>query len=268
MSRSERFLRHLAQNKPTLPLKICTFNSPTSGSDFEVVEVPKFGPFNNPAYSRFNRAADRYALWAFVFSFLEMYQRGFQWMTWVETDCRFSVPAWDERLFHALEDSTLCRHPVIGGTPVAWHAWSKGSVWSARTVEFAYNYQRASGVPMAIEGAFDGPPGYLLYPNGALALYWIPDLVEAFKPALELLKKGPSADQMEALAARLLAFDYYMGSFLVKKYGIDLMNRFAITPWVYSGCGEDHVTLGERINMLSRKTKAAVHQIKGDVYEW
>lgn len=264
-----KFLTHLKKYQRGLPFYITTFGQPVSGYGMEVISVPRFGPFENPLYTRYNRPSDRYALWAFIFSALEIKRRGFEWMMWLETDCRVKGDNWDHQIVSASLDShDGCFPPVIGGTPVGWHLWSKGVEWSMRTIDFAYRYQRRSGVPMQFEGAFDGPWGYLLYPNGAFGMYLISDLLEFYPAMFEVAENFPVAGvDMEKMAVKILAFDFYVGKMLVAKYGLSLLDRFAVAPNIYSGCGDDYISEGERITMLRRGNKVGIHQIKTQVYE-
>lgn len=265
LSKEVRFLRHVQSFTRKLPLFVTTDGDIVNdASGLTVLKIPKLGPFENTNYNRFNRPADRYAFWAFVHSLRLALEHGFQWFIVLETDCRIAVNDWDLAMSYALN---RVPGPLVGGTPVCWHPWSSGQEWSRRLVEFAYAYQREAGVPMAFEGAHAGAWPLTLYPNGALAIYNTSVLAPFFRESLAELSTPGKLDR-EAHAVRALAFDLYIGRSLVEAYGLSLLDRFAWCTRSYSGCENHHIGYGERFDMLQRKTKVAVHQIKTPVYDF
>lgn len=266
IDKDSRFLNHLQTFQRKYPLFVFTDGENTnSASGLTILKIPKIGPFNNVEFNCFNKPSDRYATWAFINALKLADEADIEWFLWLETDCRFSESFWDSIILHTTFNGVEA--PLIGGTPVCWHPWSKGAEWSKRLIEFAYKYQRSSGLPMAFEGAHDGSWGTCLYPNGALALYKTSELLPFFEMGLKFLRKQVTLDP-EIYAIQILAFDLYIGRCLTNRYGLELIDRFAVSPRSYSGCDNHHINEDERIGMLSGKRKVAVHQIKRSIYDF
>jgi hypothetical protein len=111
---------------------------------------------------------------------------------------------------------------------------------------------------MAFEGAHQGPSGMALYPNGALAIYNTKAMAQCFDNSLVALNANPKICKEEQPA-----YDLHIGRWIINQFGAEeATKKVAYIPSVYSGSRNHHVTLEERINMLMRGKKVAVHHLK------
>jgi hypothetical protein len=265
LRKAEKFLAHLQKWKRAFPLIIITDSPYNFTFGLDVFRVPAFGSFGqNPRLNRMNSPSDRYATWAFTHCLRFAAENKFDWLLYLEQDCRFRGDFWDELLVQPLVDRK--EPPVALGTPVCWHPWSRGPEWSRRVLEYAYAYSRATGFPFTFEGGHDGSWPSCFYTNGALSVYNIETILPLFQQNFE--KLTCSVVEREELAARQQAFDLYIGRRLTAKHGLALLDQLAWNPLVYSGCGNHHLTEAERLLLLKREQVVAVHQVKQAIYEF
>ncbi len=251
--KARSFLEHLNFFRRALPLHILSdANTTTAG----ITKIPKIGPFQAVGLCA---ASDQYAFMAFLRIVLQAKELGLDYFILVESDCRFSSHEWDLRMWE--EFSKWPTKALFGGTPVCWHPWANGERDGRSLIDYAYKYQRASGVCMAFEGEHSGPWGTAIYPNGALAIYNVAECLEYFALAISHLESDLVIQGHVASSHH--AFDLHIGRSLVKKYGVPgALRRLAFLPSVYSGCKNHHVSQEQRIEMINSKKKVAIHQIK------
>lgn len=258
------FLPHLQRFKRALPLHILTDGPVNEVARATVTKLPTLGPFTTAVHTC--QPSDQYAYWAFVHVIDQARKLDLDYFLLVENDCRFSRDNWDAQMLSDFQSWPRDAKPLFGGTPVCWHPWARGHHFAQLLIDYAYHYQVASGVAMAFEGSHTSQWGTALYPNGALAIYNVAELCEYFAHSLELLK----TNDPRAMAQRAIddhAFDLHIGRKFIAKHGEAVLDKLAYIPSVYSGCKDHHVTLGQRLAMLSGP-KVAVHHIKTSEHPW
>lgn len=231
--------------------------SPAPNSGFQFIPMKRCQvPYttSHRGIGKNRRPADHFALWAFVRAIEYCKFKGHSHFIWIEPDCRFTKPQWDLQML-----AEFHKDSVIGGTPVIWHPWSEGAGMSMSVVQFAFEYQEKSGVPMAMHGNDDGPIGFAMYPNGALGIYKVSEMELYFKTALS---GQMSPREAAEFSEDVIAFDTLVGRCFTKTHGINIFSKFSAITCVYSGCGNQYVTQKERLAMIEHKTKVAVHQVK------
>lgn len=254
------FADNLDRSVPHRPIHLLTHDS------FYAHEAPWLKKIVLPDIGHFSRdrigdslPSDRYALWGFVEAIRLAKETNSPYFLYVEDDCRFSALGWDSTMIHELV--SFRPHALLAGSPVFWHPWMGGHLMSRKAIDFAYEYQCRSQVPMAFEGAHIGNNGQAFYPNGALAIYNTDLCCSFFKEPLEMGVNTVTSVR-EELALRYHAFDLYVGQQFLRHYQDRAFEYLFGLSKSYSGCKDHHVTANQRIQFLTKRRKVAVHHLK------
>ena len=241
-----RFLRNIDQNAPSSPT---VFFSDTGHNRSMVGK-----------WSRSKHSAEILRSWnassiigseAFFGVAREVLHSGATHMLWLEADCRVTKPGWDEDI---LSEFVCKRGACCGGTPVMWNAFSVGGRFDSAVLSFAARHLELSGIPPAFEGGMYESTS--IYPNGALAIYSIDELLSLF---------GWKAFVDPASCTKeITPFDHAFGLKMFERYGESVLDMIAPVSCSYSGCGDKRVSEAQRIEMVKSGSKVAVHQIKRD----
>lgn len=187
-------------------------------------------------------------------------REGHTHVIYVENDCRVN-DGWDKAIAGEFFEWRY-HHPLVvcGGSPVCWQPCAWGYQFEYKLIDLAANYQDVSGVPMALEGGLietGEQKRPIAYPNGALGIYSLQWLCEAFghDPFIHPERHLPS----------LVPWDWQIGRRLCEMYGMDMLERIAPIGCAYSGCKDHHVTAEKRLQWYQEGKKVAVHQIKGNI---
>lgn len=187
---------------------------------------------------------------AWMFSVNIAIEKGIDHFLYLETDCRVTCDDWDKKMF---DEYFAWKHgvPLCGGSPVCWHPFVHGYQWDKLVIQYAYEYQQASGMAMA----FEGTPNDVcwLYPNGALQII----------NAKEIAKFWPAqlSDPLR-YCRELIPWDLALGVKMTNLLREDTFKRMAWLSCSYSGCKNHHVTETRRMEMIKNKEKVAVHEVK------
>lgn len=182
--------------------------------------------------------------------------RQLDWLILMEADCRVIGDYWDKAIF---DEFSTFDDAVMGGTPVVWSLNRGGRLLTMSIIDYAADYQRRMGVPIAIHGYHGSIPSKrgpematpCLYPNGAAAVY-----------AVGLLAKMFPNYREDSAAASITAFDMAIGFSLHQLYGDGVTKKVAAMTSVFSGYGSEILTEQERRDWISTGRVRAVHQIK------
>lgn len=250
-------------------MEVCTFHHIPTMPDFTLAARSTKVPYKVPS--------DMYAFVAFLDAIYLATELGADYFWYYETDCRFNKGWWTTLLEDnfSIKPHDLATCNVIVGTPVCWHPWSLGHEVSNLIMKYGANVAQSTGVAMAFEGDHYGSMSF--YVNGALALYPTELMHEVFQrwfSALQYPRKSfssavPPRDlvgyalDVSQHISQAVAFDAYIGRYLIQRFGITAtVNRIYPSRFTYSGCGNHHVPLSYRKNMLLEKIKGAVHHLK------
>jgi hypothetical protein len=257
--KESKFLDHLLRFKRSFPLIVVTDGPiPTVKLPYVIAPIPLLGPFTERVGN--SKPSDQYAVWAFVYTFLAAKKRGVKYFLLLEEDCRISTDLFDKILWG--EFMRWPTNALFGGTPVMWHPWCNGNEISKQVINYAYAYQTDSGLPMCLEGDFGVPQRQAFYPNGAIAIYSVSECEIIFKNMVEMLGTNASLLEKACAAQFVEAFDFYIGLYMMRKYGPRAFDLVAYLPSAYSGWGNNHVTLEQRKRMIATRSKVAVHHLK------
>lgn len=240
--------------------------------------MPDFGLAARSTKVPYKMPSDMYAFVAFLDAIYLATELGADYFWYYETDCRFNQGWWSRLLDNNFntKESDIASCNVIVGTPVCWHPWSLGHEVSDKLIKYAASSSQSTGVAMAFEGAHYGPNSMSLYANGALALYPTELMHIVFQrwfSALQYPRRTftPSQDpvgyalDVGSQISQAIAFDAYIGRFMIQRFGIDeTMHRLIPSRTTYSGCGNHHVPLSYRKELLLDQIKGAVHHLKHD----
>lgn len=187
---------------------------------------------------------------AWMFSINIALERGIDHFLYLETDCRVTCDDWDKRMF---DEYFAWKHgvPMCGGSPVCWHPFVHGYEWDKLVIEYAYEYQKASGMAMSFEGSPQKP--CWLYPNGALQIINVKEVAELWPAQL--------SDPVRYVR-ELIPFDLALGVKMTEKLREETFKRMAWLACSYSGCKNHHVSEERRMAMIKNHEKVAVHEVK------
>jgi len=162
---------------------------------------------------------------------------------YVESDCAV-VDGWDAAVWDEFE---RLGRPACAGYPVFFNAWQGDYKVSKLVVEYAHEYQQRAGLPPAFEGCLQDP--FLLYPNGALAVYD----VKMARAAMDRFFYG--------LPDNAPAFDHEFAHWLVRTFGARVFDVVGGLACVYSICNERQATKAQMLSWLESGFKVAVHKV-------
>lgn len=113
-------------------------------------------------------------------------------------------------------------------------------------------------MPLSFEGGWEGETA--IYPNGAIAFYGIGLLRLAFRAFLNKIDSNPQDFLSLALEAK--AFDWHLGKFIHRSFGLRAFGHVLPLHSSYSGCLNHRVGLEERAGLYFSKAKVAIHHLK------
>ena len=250
-----QFIANIRDNAPAN--KILFFSDHIDEvSGYTVVKIPPFDPGRN--------ISTPYADRAFLNAINICAARNITWMLYLETDCRVRNPRgptaapnvdviqyWDSIMFD--QHFAWPQFPICSGTPVSWHCGAWGPDFEAKIRDYAARYEKASGLPMAIEGGRVKGDQPDLYPNGALGIYHVPAMQAVFEAEL----KDP-----ERNAHQVHGFDQALGKRMMRALRERMIDHVGWHTCSYSGCGGRWFTLPQRLEMLNSGKVVSVHQVK------
>jgi len=181
---------------------------------------------------------------------------GLTYFLWLETDSRVGCKDFDAVVL----DEFFKNYPngvSSAGSPVVWDLNSGGKDFALKVVEMAWNYQKASGLPMGFYSGkhpHDGS-GATLYVNGSCAVYETAAMLKIFD-------MNATVD-ISILAKRTTAYDLEIGRRLWNYHGPQSVNHVGWIACSYSAFGNTITTEAERLQMLADGRKVLCHQIKG-----
>lgn len=182
-------------------------------------------------------------------------QDGYDFAIYIESDCRFGQPAWDNVIFE--EHFNLGFPVVASGSLVCWNPFSSGLEVTQRwerliceTNERRINPRR--NFPIPTYGTRDsGKPS--IFPNGALGVYdlrWIKDFFDLSNTV--------------KIASESFAWDFLIGQKIWEKFGVQSFDVVGNLQCIFSGYSDQITTEPERLNMLRSGDVVAVHQVKSN----
>lgn len=241
------FRDNIRQFKTTY--QVILFSDRPDRSDMETVISPE----------KHNKPGKKWIIsnYCFLKSIQIAVKHSLDWMILLEADCRVNGDNWDQKItteFSQFGDA------VTGGTPVCWNLNRGGRTLTMKVIDYASEYQKRSGIPMAMHGVHgsligNGRPDVYqqpcLYPNGAAAIY-----------SVELLKRAFPKYADDSWASQITAWDMHLGYQLHNFYGDEVSKRVAALSTVFSGYGDEILSEHERRDWLTSGRVCAVHQIK------
>ncbi len=248
------FLAHLSKVGCSLPLHLMSkrkFPGLPSFADNVVVDDLEGSPVPS-IYKSIPRY--QWSIYAFANACLLADQSGYDFMCYIEDDCRMKN-GWEL----TLRDEAIgsCRNPWQVGTPCLWNMTDDGDVqWVGDCLAYAEEYRKQTGLVPAMEGIVDNPYGIkrCLFANGAFAFFSKEAMEETILPRVRLgglkaLEGTPPYDiQFGEVGRRLLG-----------------RNVFQRTRWMgslYSGCGDHWMDANDRLKLFESGQIVAVHQVK------
>jgi hypothetical protein len=121
--------------------------------------------------SKNHSAKNAFGTAAFMTALEIAYCNGYEYLLYVEDDCRLQprfADAMVEEFLNELEGS-LYDKPILYGTPIVWNPMSPGRYFYQRFLTAAESYYRFNSIPLQIQGDRSHQPA--VYANGALAIY-------------------------------------------------------------------------------------------------
>lgn len=174
---------------------------------------------------------------------------GYTHMIYVESDCRVGIDYWDSILVNeAFSDG----EPLAAGTVVTYNCSNQGISFTREWNLFIKD-NALKAFPISSFGGYSASAkaDAVIFPNGALGVYSIEWL---------LSKLDMSSTPTEA--AKIMAWDYFIGVELVKEFGGGVFGKVKHLNSVYSGYGDVATTEEERKELLISGKVVGVHQIK------
>lgn len=241
------FRENIRQFKTNYP--VILFSDRPDRADMETIVSPE----------KFNRPGKKWVIsnYCFLKAIQVAVKRGLDWMILLEADCRVNGDNWDQKI---TTEFSQFGEAVMGGTPVCWNLNRGGRTLTMRVIDYASEYQKRAGIPMALHGVHGGltgnsqPTTYqqpCLYPNGAAAIY-----------SVELLRRAFPNYTDDSWSTQITAWDMHLGYQMHNFYGDDVTKRVAALAAVFSGYGDEILSAQERRDWLTSGKICAVHQIK------
>ncbi len=183
-------------------------------------------------------------------------KEGWDKVLYVEEDCRFGRPGWDEPLWAEYAENPLA---VVGGTPAIWHYGT--SAYTNTHLRMWIDYVRHKTDQRApilfdqngLHHGVEHKKAPWLHPIGALAIYdlrWLKTVFPGWN-------KGDGK-----VASGMGPFDVHLGKALWTTYGNDQFAHFSVFRSSFSGYKDRNLTLDQRKAGILNKTFTAVHPIK------
>lgn len=175
--------------------------------------------------------------------------QGYTHIIYLESDCRVGIDYWDAIVINeAFSDG----EPLAAGTIVTYNCSNQGISFT-RDWNLFIRDNALKAFPISSFGgqgaSVKAEP--VVFPNGALGVYSIEWL---------LSKLDMSSTPTEA--AKIMAWDYFIGVELVKEFGGGVFGKVKHLNSVYSGYGDIATTEEDRKGLLISGKVVACHQIK------
>lgn len=241
---SSTFLANLNENLPASPLVL--FGVDGNGP---VRPIPDFRPLvKGPKWPHLSN-------YAFLTALEIAEDEGWSHVVYIEEDCRFGIPGWDEELIRDYEANPRA---VMGGTPAIWH-YGPSALSNKYLQAFIERTRRETDqrAPLFFDknGFSHGEEhsrSPWLHPIGALAIYNLKWLRSVFPREAD---KAKSASGMGP-------FDVELGKALWTTYGNEQFSHFATFTRSFSGYKDQLLTLTQRAERLLDGSLVAIHPVK------
>lgn len=242
----EAFVRNVSKYKTEYPLYFYS-DAPGAYPGMGVTEIPdvaKAVSYRNVPLSCNNSAYARgidVALTA-----------GLDYMLYLETDVRVRGDYWDGKIFKEFFKPKDC---VIGGSASVWNLGFQPASDAFKIVNFINKHIKITGrMPLVFQSVGrDGQAPPMLFANGAISIVHTPTADAIF---------GGRKYDFGAFCANTGAWDLFCGRAFFNEFKMEIFDRFAMLPSVYSGYRDMNYSLSDRKAMLTSGAVVAVHQIK------
>lgn len=179
---------------------------------------------------------------------------GLDYMLYLETDVRVRGDHWDDKIF---SEFFLDKDCVVGGSASCWNTGFQPAVNAFRILKFINRYIKKTGrMPLIFQSVGrDGQAPPMLFANGALSVIHTATVDAVF---------GGRKYDWPTFVTNMGAWDLFCGRAFYNQFQMEIFDRFAILPSVYSGYRDMNYSLAERKKMLMDGDVVAIHQVK----EW
>ncbi len=240
---SDSFYANITKFKAKYPLYL--FSDDPRWTPSQLVKWPDWGG-KKPAWAINN--------WLFAKSLQIAKAANLDYWIFCESDSRVGCDNFDEIIF----EDFFSRYPngiATAGSPVCWDVAAGGREFAKRVIEEAWNYQKATGMPMPF---YSGKApmdcsGAAYYANGSLAIYQTEAMLKIFS--------GFDVDIVH-FSKHMTAFDLQLGRSIWNYHRANAIEHVGWLSTCYSAYGNCVTTEKERLQFLADGKFVAVHQVK------
>lgn len=177
---------------------------------------------------------------------------GLEFFLYLESDCRVRGDGWDGKLFDEFFGQKDC---LVGGTPSVFNMGLAPANAALRMLKFINSTVKRTGrLPLIWQTVSrDGHAPPFAFPNGAGGIYETSTVNAAF---------GGRKYDWGSFVANMGAWDVFVGRALHNQFGLELFDRFALLPSMYSGYKDVHYSLADRQKMMMSGEIVLMHQCK------
>lgn len=182
-------------------------------------------------------------------------ERPIERFLYLEADCRVKGDYWDRRIFEEVKQAD----PLVAGTLVCHSMSNKNLAWTKLWHDFmARNAGGTFPIHCYGNGGATEAREPIVFANGALGVYHLQGMLEAFQ-------EGLLPGKMLSWSVNNTAWDVAVGQSFYRTQGESVFHGiFMHLQSIYSGFGNVQTTEAERAEFLSSGRVAAVHQIKSN----
>lgn len=179
--------------------------------------------------------------------------QGWDYMIFLEPDCRVSQAGWDDVLFQEFlqKFDDYMGKPVVGGSVVIYSPFASGNTFAKRFHHWYCHTEMKEPCPI-YGGAGPKPGRTLIYPNGAIGIYnvhWLQQVCD-LNNTLVLAYED--------------AWDIVIAKRVWNQFGINVFDGVVHLNTILSSCGNSLSTEDQRLAWARSKRFLAVHQVKSN----